>query len=103
MTWGSGGRTRIVCFPIPVGVGGDVLLLLLLGLLGLGAAGEHLLEELELRGAERGKKEEEKEEEGEGGGEHFCYWGWEGEGVLVLVGVRGIVWGGEDRFEGIRA
>lgn len=55
-------RTGIVSFPIPVGVGGDVLLLLLGMMLLLVAAGEHLLEELELSAGERGEEGEKKNE-----------------------------------------
>lgn len=70
---GGGGeieRTGIVSFPVPVGVGGDILLFLLLMMLLLVAAGEHLLEELELRAGERGEEGEEEKKQCEG--EHFC-------------------------------
>lgn len=56
-------RTGIVSFPIPIGVGGDVLLLLLLVMmLLLVAAGEHLFEELKLGAGERGEEAEKKNE-----------------------------------------
>lgn len=55
-------QTGIVSFPIPVGVGGDVLLLLLGMMLLLVTAGEHLLEELELSAGERGEEGEKKNE-----------------------------------------